>query len=75
MILDIGFADPFLVGLMPLGLLMALIFVGARVVFAASIVGRLLLAGFPPGILSALIRSATIIAWRSCGPRRSPSGS
>ncbi|MGI3187093.1 TRAP transporter large permease [Nioella aestuarii] len=39
MILGIGFSDPFLVGLIALGLLMALVFIGVRVVFAAAFVG------------------------------------
>ncbi len=39
MILGIGFSDPFLVGLLALGLLMTLIFFGVRVVFAAALVG------------------------------------
>lgn len=41
MILGIGFSDPFLVGLIALGLLLVLVFLGVRVVFAASIVGLL----------------------------------
>ena len=39
MILGIGFANPFLVGLLALALLMGLIFIGVRVVFAAAVVG------------------------------------
>ena len=39
MILGIGFESPFTVGLIALGLLLLLIFVGVRVVFAAAIVG------------------------------------
>jgi len=39
MIIGIGFENPFLVGLIALGLLLALIFVGVRVVFAAALVG------------------------------------
>ena len=39
MILGIGFENPFLVGLIALALLLALIFVGVRVVFAAAFVG------------------------------------
>ena len=39
MILGIGFANPFLVGIIALVCLLALIFVGVRVVFAAAIVG------------------------------------
>ena len=41
MILGIGFESPFTVGLIALGLLLLLIFVGVRVVFAAAIVGLL----------------------------------
>ena len=41
MILGIGFANPFAVGLIALGLLLFLIFIGVRVVFAAAIVGLL----------------------------------
>ena len=41
MILGIGFSDPFLVGLLALGLLLVLTFSGVRVVFAASVVGLL----------------------------------
>ena len=41
MILGIGFDDPFLVGLIGLGLLMCLVLIGVRVVFAAAIVGLL----------------------------------
>lgn len=41
MILGIGFSDPFLVGLIALGVLLMLVFLGVRVVFAASIVGLL----------------------------------
>lgn len=39
MILGIGFSDPFAVGLIALGLLLFLIFIGVRVVFAAALVG------------------------------------
>lgn len=39
MILGIGFSDPFAVGLIALGLLLVLIFIGVRVVFAAALVG------------------------------------
>ena len=39
MILGIGFANPFLVGIIALVCLLGLIFVGVRVVFAAAIVG------------------------------------
>ena len=39
MIFGIGFNDPFLVGLIALGLLLLLTFAGVRVVFSASIVG------------------------------------
>lgn len=39
MILGIGFSDPFAVGLITLGLLLALILVGVRVVFAAAVSG------------------------------------
>ncbi len=41
MILGIGFDSPFTVGLIALGLLLFLIFIGVRVVFAAAIVGLL----------------------------------
>jgi len=41
MILGIGFEDPFLVGLIGLGLLMCLVLIGVRVVFAAAVVGLL----------------------------------
>lgn len=41
MIIGIGFDDPFLVGLIGLGLLLVLVLVGVRVVFAAAIVGLL----------------------------------
>ncbi|MEQ8332592.1 TRAP transporter large permease [Nisaea sp.] len=41
MILGIGFDDPFLVGLLGVGLLLLLVLVGIRIVFAASIVGLL----------------------------------
>lgn len=41
MILGIGFQDPFLVGLIGLGLLLVLIVIGVRVVFAAAVVGLL----------------------------------
>lgn len=41
MIFGIGFADPFLVGLIALCLLLVLIFIGVRVVFAAATVGLL----------------------------------
>jgi len=41
MILGIGMSDPFLVGVLTLGLLLLLIFLGVRVVFAAAIVGLL----------------------------------
>ena len=41
MILGIGFENPFLVGLIALALLLGLIFVGVRVVFAAAVVGLL----------------------------------
>jgi len=41
MILGIGFDDPFLVGLLGLGLLLVLVLIGVRVVFAAAIVGLL----------------------------------
>ncbi|NDR59298.1 TRAP transporter large permease [Aliiruegeria sabulilitoris] len=41
MILGIGFQDPFLVGLLALGLLLVLIVLGVRVVFAAAVVGLL----------------------------------
>lgn len=39
MIFGIGFSNPFLVGLLALGLLMFLIFLGVRVVFASAVVG------------------------------------
>lgn len=39
MIFGIGFSDPFLVGMIALGLLLGLTFLGVRVVFSASIVG------------------------------------
>ncbi|EBA01991.1 TRAP dicarboxylate transporter, DctM subunit, putative [Rhodobacterales bacterium HTCC2150] len=39
MILGIGFGDPFTVGLIGLGCLLVLVFLGVRVVFAAAIVG------------------------------------
>jgi tripartite ATP-independent transporter DctM subunit len=41
MILGIGFDDPFLVGLIGLGLLLLLVLSGVRVVFAAAVVGLL----------------------------------
>lgn len=41
MIFGIGFNDPFLVGIIALCVMMALIFIGVRVVFAAAIVGLL----------------------------------
>ena len=41
MILGIGFDDPFLVGLLGLGLMLILVLIGVRVVFAAAIVGLL----------------------------------
>ena len=41
MILGIGFDDPFLVGLLGLGLMLVLVLIGVRVVFAAAIVGLL----------------------------------
>lgn len=41
MILGIGFDDPFLVGLIGLGIMLVLVVVGVRVVFAASVVGLL----------------------------------
>jgi len=41
MILGIGFDSPFTVGLIALGLLLLLIFLGVRVVFAAALVGLL----------------------------------
>lgn len=41
MIIGIGFDDPFLVGLIGLGLLFVLVVIGVRVVFAAAIVGLL----------------------------------
>lgn len=58
MILGIGFSDPFLVGVLALCLLLALIFVGVRVVFAAATVGliglvELCWAGAPPRASSA----------------------
>ena len=39
MIFGIGFDDPFLVGILALGLMLVLIFLGVRVVFAAAFVG------------------------------------
>ena len=39
MIFGIGFEDPFLVGVLALGLMLVLIFLGVRVVFAAAFVG------------------------------------
>jgi len=39
MIIGIGFSDPFLVGLIGLGFLLVLVFLGVRVVFAAATVG------------------------------------
>ncbi len=39
MIIGIGMSNPFLVGVITLGLLLGLIFIGVRVVFAAAIVG------------------------------------
>jgi tripartite ATP-independent transporter DctM subunit len=39
MILGIGFSDPLLVGLIALGLMLFLVLLGVRVVFAASVVG------------------------------------
>jgi tripartite ATP-independent transporter DctM subunit len=39
MILGIGFSDPLLVGLIALGLMLFLVILGVRVVFAASVVG------------------------------------
>ncbi len=39
MIFGVGFEDPFVVGLICLGILMTMIFVGVRVVYASSIVG------------------------------------
>lgn len=41
MIIGIGFDDPFLVGLIGLGVLIVLVVIGVRVVFAAAIVGLL----------------------------------
>ncbi len=41
MILGIGMSDPFLVGMITLGLLLLLILLGVRVVFAAAVVGLL----------------------------------
>ncbi len=41
MILGIGMSDPFLVGMITLGLLLLLIVLGVRVVFAAAVVGLL----------------------------------
>lgn len=41
MIIGIGFSNPFLVGLIALGLMLFLVFVGVRVVFAAAVVGLL----------------------------------
>jgi tripartite ATP-independent transporter DctM subunit len=41
MILGIGFDDPFLVGLIGLGLMLVLVLVGVRVVFAAAVAGLL----------------------------------
>ncbi len=41
MIIGIGFSDPFLVGLIGVGLLFLLVVIGVRVVFAAAIVGLL----------------------------------
>ncbi len=41
MILGIGFGDPFLVGLIALAILLVLVFLGVRVVFAAAAVGLL----------------------------------
>ena len=41
MILGIGYEDPFLVGLIGVGLLLVFVFLGVRVVFAAAIVGLL----------------------------------
>lgn len=41
MILGIGYQDPFLVGLLGVGLLLFFVFFGVRVVFAAAIVGLL----------------------------------
>lgn len=41
MIIGIGFSNPFLVGLIALGLLLLLVFIGVRVVFAAAVVGLL----------------------------------
>lgn len=39
MIFGIGFSDPFLVGIIALAILLVLIFLGVRVVFAAAVVG------------------------------------
>jgi len=41
MIIGIGFEDPFLVGLIGVGMLLALVLMGVRVVFASAIVGLL----------------------------------
>ena len=41
MIIGIGFDDPFLVGLIGLGLLFFLVLLGVRIVFAAAFVGLL----------------------------------
>jgi len=41
MIIGIGMSDPFLVGIITLSLLLVLILLGVRVVFAAAIVGLL----------------------------------
>lgn len=41
MIIGIGMSDPFLVGIVTLSLLLGLILLGVRVVFAAAIVGLL----------------------------------
>ncbi|WP_420402358.1 TRAP transporter large permease [Nisaea sp.] len=41
MIIGIGFDDPFLVGLIGVGLLFAMVLLGVRIVYAASIVGLL----------------------------------
>jgi len=41
MIFGIGFSDPFLVGVIALSLMLVLIFLGVRVVFAAAVVGLL----------------------------------
>ena len=51
MILGIGFANPLLVGIIALALLLVLIFLGVRVVFAAAVVG--------------LIGLIEILGWRS----------